>query len=76
MPITSSAKKALRGSKQKQVYNTRRKKAIEDESSSLEEKIQDPGNYKRKTGGGKSPDTGGQHTDDDVQNEMRKRGLL
>jgi small subunit ribosomal protein S20 len=30
MPITSSAKKALRGSKQKQVYNTRRKKAVED----------------------------------------------
>lgn len=30
MPITSSAKKALRGSKRKQVFNTRRKKAIED----------------------------------------------
>lgn len=30
MPITSSAKKALRSSKNKQVFNARRKKAIEN----------------------------------------------
>ena len=30
MPITSSAKKALRGSKRKQIFNVRRKRAIEN----------------------------------------------
>ena len=41
MPITSSAKKALRASKKKQVYNLRRKKAVDNAVKDIKKLIKD-----------------------------------
>ena len=39
MPITTSAKKALRASKRKRVYNLRRKNALQDETKKVRKLI-------------------------------------
>lgn len=41
MPITSSAKKAVRASRKKQVYNLRRKKAVEHVVRDIKKAIKD-----------------------------------
>ncbi len=41
MPITSSAKKAIRASKKKQVYNIRRKKAVDNVVHEIKKAIKD-----------------------------------
>jgi len=41
MPITSSAKKVVRASKKKQVYNLRRKKAVENVMHDIKKALKD-----------------------------------
>lgn len=41
MPIIKSAKKALRGSERKRVYNLRRKKGVEDATKSIKKLIKE-----------------------------------